>query len=115
MKMPKEAAGYLLGQADKTKDALVKALAGELRQFLDSLDLQSLVEKSLAGTTIEIQTTVRVIPKEEGGVGLEVLKKDTQVSRPSDDEASPKKKKTSKKRSSSKKSTTSEKKASSAE
>ena len=60
MKMPKEAAGYLLGQADKTKDALVKALAGELRQFLDSLDLQSLVEKSIAGTTIEIQTTIFV-------------------------------------------------------
>lgn len=85
MKMPKEAVSSLINQADKTKREVINSLARELRQFLDSLDLQSLLEKAVAGTTIEIQTTVRVIPKEEGGVGLEVLDKKTNVSR--DDKA----------------------------
>lgn len=87
MKLPKEAMSSLISSADKTKREVINSLARELRQFLDSLDLQSLLEKAVAGTTIEIQTTVRVIPKEEGGVGLQVLKNDTEVTR--DDEEEP--------------------------
>lgn len=99
MKLPKEAMSSLISSADKTKREVINSLARELRQFLDSLDLQSLLEKAVAGTTIEIQTTVRVIPKEEGGVGLEVLKKNTEVSRDDDDEpAKPKKKARSRKK-----------------
>lgn len=92
MKLPKEAMSSLISQADKTKREVINSLARELRQFLDSLDLQSLLEKAVAGTTIEIQTTVRVIPKEEGGVGLEVLDKKTAVSRDEDEPPKPKKK-----------------------
>lgn len=93
MKLPKEAMASLISSADKTKREVISSLARELRQFLDSLDLQSLLEKAVAGTTIEIQTTVRVIPKEEGGVGLAVLKNRTEVSRDDDedeDEVKPK-------------------------
>lgn len=87
MKMPKEAMSYLVSQADKTKREAINSLARELRGFLNSLDLQSILEKAVAGTTIEIQTTVRVIPKEGGGVGLEVMENATEVSRPEGDEA----------------------------
>ncbi|MFZ9889617.1 MAG: hypothetical protein ACO3JL_19150 [Myxococcota bacterium] len=89
MKMPKEAMSYLVSQADKTKREVIHSLARELRGFLDSLDLQSLIEKAVAGTTIEIQTTVRVIPKEEGGVGLEVLKRDTAIAHDDEVRAKP--------------------------
>lgn len=89
MKLPKEAMSSLISSADKTKREVINSLARELRQFLDSLDLQSLLEKAVAGTTIEIQTTVRVIPKEEGGVGLAVVKNETEVSR-EDEEPKPK-------------------------
>lgn len=103
MKMPKEAMSYIVAQADRTKREAINALARELRQFLDSLDLQGLIEKSLAGTTIEINTTVRVIEGDEGGVGLEVLEKDTAVSRDEPDGKKKKKSSPSKSSSSSKK------------
>jgi hypothetical protein len=93
MKMPKEAMAYLVGQADRTKREAINSLARELRGFLDSLDLQGLLEKSLAGTTIEIQTTVRVIPKDGGGVGLEVMDNHSRVARDGEDDEEPSPKK----------------------
>ncbi|MCP4502414.1 MAG: hypothetical protein GY822_20870 [Deltaproteobacteria bacterium] len=76
IKLPKDAMGYLVSQADRTKRELIHTLARELRTFLDGLEVEDLVQKSLAGTTFEINTTIRVIAKEEGGVGLELKKKD---------------------------------------
>jgi hypothetical protein len=105
IKLPKEAMSYIVAQADKTKREAISTLARELREFLESLDLQSLLESSLAGTTVEIQTKIRIISNEEGGVGLEVVDKQTDVKRDEEEkaEAAAKKKAAKKKRAASKK------------
>lgn len=61
MKMPKEAIGYVVAQADKTKKDLVGALARELRSFLDDLEIQELVAKGMEGKTLEVTTRIRLV------------------------------------------------------
>lgn len=87
MKLPKEAMDYLMSQADRTKREVINSLARELRQFLDSLELQELIQRSLVGTTFEIHTTIRVVKNDEGGIGTKVVEKSTTMTRaPIDDE-----------------------------
>jgi hypothetical protein len=104
MKVPKEAMSSLVAQADKTKREVIQTLARELRAFLDDLELEDLLKKSLEGTTFEIHTTIRVTRDDEGEVGLAVLDKNTKLTRPEDDKPKAKKKSTKKKKASRKKS-----------
>lgn len=105
IKLPKEAMSYIMGQADRTKRELIHTLARELRTFLDGLEVEDLVQKSLAGATFEINTTIRVIPADEGGVKLAVAdKKMRRVKDEYDDDddhdeaAKPKRKRSTKKK-----------------
>jgi hypothetical protein len=77
MKLPKEAMGYVVSQADKTKRELVEVIARETRAFFARLEVEDMIGRALTGTTIEITTRVRILPKEGGGVALAVEKNDS--------------------------------------
>ena len=81
LKLPKEAMEYVVSQAERTKREVIHSLARELRQFLDGLELQELIGRSLEGTTFEINTTIRVTQNDKGQVGAEVVDKSGQMVR----------------------------------
>lgn len=76
MKLPKEAMGYVVNQADKTKREIIEVVGREARTFFGRLEVDKVVGKLLVGTTIEINTKIRILPKEGGGVGVSVEKND---------------------------------------
>lgn len=62
LKLPKEVAQFVLHQAAKTKNELFRALAHEVREFLESARLSEELKRLLSETAVEIRTTVRFIP-----------------------------------------------------
>ena len=81
MKMPREAVNYVVSQAERTKRDLIVTLARELRTFLDGLELQELISKSLQGKQFEIRTTIRVVEDGDGEkVGLQVKETESKIS-----------------------------------
>jgi hypothetical protein len=70
LKLPKDAVGYLIGQADRTKQELTRAMARELRGFLDGLELHEILVKVLSNVKIQMHLQVRVVPSKEGGFSL---------------------------------------------
>src|SRR5688572_6997697 len=54
LKLPKNVISSALHQADKTKKEITSLMAKEVRSFLDSIEIDELVKKILAGATIEI-------------------------------------------------------------
>ena len=77
LKLPKEAMGYVVSQADKTKRELVEVIARETRAFLSRLEVEAMIGRMLTGTTIEINTRIKIMPKEGGGIGVSVDKSDS--------------------------------------
>jgi hypothetical protein len=97
MKLPKEAMGYLVGQADRTKKEIVEVVARETRSFLSRLEIEQMLARVLSGTTIEISTRIRILPKEGGGMSVAVEESKTSL-QPTQVEAEPVLEKTRKKR-----------------
>lgn len=62
LKLPKEALGLLLAQAEKTKDDVGRIVSEEVRKFLASDKLRDELLKMIAGMTIEVKAEVRLIP-----------------------------------------------------
>lgn len=62
LKLPKEALGFLLAQADKTKDELGRIIAEEVRKVLQSERLRDELQSLLAGMTIEVKAEIRLLP-----------------------------------------------------
>jgi hypothetical protein len=69
LKLPKEVLGYILGQAEKTKDEVGRVVSEELRGFLQSEKLRDELIKLVSGMTIEVKAQIRLVPHEgsEGG------------------------------------------------
>ncbi len=67
LKLPKEVLGFVLSQAEKTKDDLGRIVSDELRRFLQSEKLRGEFLKLLAGMTVEINAQVRLVPSERKG------------------------------------------------
>jgi hypothetical protein len=65
LKLPKEALGFILGQAEKTKDEITRAITDELRRFLQSEKLRDEFLKLMSGMTLEIKAQVRLVPPEK--------------------------------------------------
>lgn len=72
VKLPKEAANYLFGQIDETKNVLIRAVSREVRDFLASTDLASELQRVLTSLSFEIRTEIRFVPNERGAVKAEV-------------------------------------------
>ncbi len=62
MKLPKEALGFLLQQAEKTKDDIGRTVTEEVRKFLQSDRLRDELLKVIAGMTIEVRAEVKLVP-----------------------------------------------------
>lgn len=68
LELPKEVVGYLFSQVDDTKNALVRGVAREVRDFLEATDIAQEFQKALTTLSFEIKTEIRFIPNDSGGV-----------------------------------------------
>jgi hypothetical protein len=72
LRLPKEAALYLLQQIDDTKNGLYRAVARELRDFLEHTNLSEEITRALTTLSFEVKMEIRFIPNDqkfEGGEG----------------------------------------------
>ena len=67
LRLPKEVASFVLGQMDTTKNAIVRAVAKEVRGFLRSSKFDEGARKLLTSIAIEVRTQIRFIPSETKG------------------------------------------------
>ena len=72
VKLPKEIVAYIFSQVDETKNAMVRVVAHEIRDFLEETDLSTELQKVLTSLSFEIKTEIRFIPNDKGGVRPEV-------------------------------------------
>ncbi len=66
--LPKEVAGYVFSQVDDTKNAVVRVVAREVREFLEAADLAQELQKVLTTLSFEIRTEIRFVPNDSGGI-----------------------------------------------
>ena len=55
-----------VGAASRSKDDILRVAAGEVRSWLERLNLTDELAKALAKTVIEVKTEIRFRPNEEG-------------------------------------------------
>ncbi|HEY7372167.1 MAG TPA: hypothetical protein VIF57_08425 [Polyangia bacterium] len=55
-----------VGAASRSKDDIMRVAAGEMRNWLERLNLNEEVVKALAKMVIEVKTEIRVRPTEDG-------------------------------------------------
>ena len=67
MKLPREAAHYLLSQVEETKNGLFRVVAKEIRDFLEHTNIASEMQKMLTTVKFEINTTIRFKPNDTPG------------------------------------------------
>ncbi len=65
MKLPKEVASYVSSTAGATKDEVVRRVGGEVREFLENMNMADEIAKILTTLSFEIKTEVRFIPNDE--------------------------------------------------
>lgn len=73
LKLPKEALGFLLAQAEKTKDDVGRVVSEEVRKLLQSDKLRDEMLKLIAGMTIEVRAEVKLVPDRVKGKGAPSL------------------------------------------
>ncbi len=97
MKMPKEVAGYMVNAASSTKDELMRIMAREVRDFLQTVNVSEEIAKMLTLLSFEVKTEIRFIPNDEkyGGVEPDVK---ASVSLKRNDKAEPRRKRRSMRR-----------------
>jgi hypothetical protein len=55
-----------VGAASRSKDDIVRVAAGEMRSWLEHLNLNEELAKALSKLVIEVKTEIRFRPNEEG-------------------------------------------------
>lgn len=65
LKLPKEVLGYILSQADKTKQDVTRTVTEEVRRFLQSEKLRAEFLKLMQGMTVEVKAQIRLVPDAE--------------------------------------------------
>lgn len=65
LKLPKEMLGFVLSQAEKTKDEVGRVLAEEVRRFLQSEKLREEFVKLMSGMTLDVRAQIRLVPSDE--------------------------------------------------
>jgi hypothetical protein len=65
LKLPKEALGFVLSQAERTKDEVGRVLSEEVRRFLRSDKLRADFLQLLSGMRVEVTAQVRLVPDPE--------------------------------------------------
>lgn len=71
MPLPKEVAGYLASTAGATKDEVMRVMAREVREFLQTVNFSEEIAKMLTMLSFEVKTEIRFIPNDEKYGGVE--------------------------------------------
>ena len=66
MRVPKEIAQYIGAQLDDTKNAILKVVSKEIREFLETSHFADELSRLLTTLQFEISTTVRFVPNADG-------------------------------------------------
>jgi hypothetical protein len=66
LKLPKEVLNLLVTQIEETKNGLYRAVAREIRDFLENTNLSEEMSKVLSSVALEIRTEVRFRPNPSG-------------------------------------------------
>jgi len=64
LKLPKEAIGVMFSQLEETKNGLYRAVAREVRDFLENTNFAEELTRALTTLSFEIKTEVRFIPND---------------------------------------------------
>jgi hypothetical protein len=75
LSLPKDVAGYLADTAGDAKDEILRIIAREVREFLETVNLSEEISKMLTMLSFEIKTEIRFIPNDEqygGGIKPDV-------------------------------------------
>ncbi len=75
LKLPKEALGFLLQQAEKSKDEIGRVVSDEVRKLLQSERLRDELLKMIAGMTIEVRAEIKLVPDRVKGEAASLLPK----------------------------------------
>jgi hypothetical protein len=67
LKLPKEAAAYILQQVDDTKNGVLRVAGKEIQNFLQETNLAGEIKKALTTLQFEINTTIRFTPNDSPG------------------------------------------------
>lgn len=70
--LPKEMVGYVFNQVEESKDAVVRVVGREVREFLEATDMAGELTRALTTLSFEIKTEVRFIPNDSGGIKPQV-------------------------------------------
>jgi hypothetical protein len=65
LKLPREITALLFQQIDETKNGLYRAVARELRDFLDQTNIADEITRALTTLSFEIKTEIRFIPNDQ--------------------------------------------------
>lgn len=63
--LPKEAAGFILNQADATRREILRIVSREIRVFLENMDFGGEIAKILTTLSFEVRTEIRFVPNDE--------------------------------------------------
>jgi hypothetical protein len=66
LKLRRELTNYFFHQIDQTKNAALRVIAGEVRDFLENTNLEQSLFSVLTSLAFEIRTEVRFVPTEDG-------------------------------------------------
>lgn len=69
MKLPRDAAHYVLAQIEETKNGLFRVVAKEVREFLEQTNVSHELRKMLTTVQFEISTTIRFRPADHPSSG----------------------------------------------
>lgn len=72
VKVPREVTNYLFSQIDETKNVMIRAVASEVREFLDATDVASELQRALTALSFEVKMEIRFIPNEAGELQTKV-------------------------------------------
>lgn len=77
MPLPKELASYVASTAGAGKDEVMRVMAREVREFLQTVNFSEEIAKMLTMLSFEVKTEIRFIPNDEkfGGVEPDVKAK----------------------------------------
>ena len=68
LRLGREVTSYLFHQVDDTRNAALRVIAREVRDFLENTNLEQSLRAVLTSLAFEIRTEVRFVPADGGGV-----------------------------------------------
>lgn len=79
LKLPREVASVMYQQIDETKNGLYRAVAKEIRDFLEQTNVTEEFVRALTTLSFEIKTEIRFIPNDHRQDGEKPLKPDVKA------------------------------------